>query len=123
MTTCTKCEADNHHRDYPLCVACEPFAHFTHRTDCRCDACAPVETLHRRYRLAPVGSPRAAELAIQINRRNALTPILWCEACFSDTCAHTQPEIVGVSAEQVAEIVIESLPVISGIRFLGAVPR
>lgn len=120
--TCLTCDQENT-RDYLTCLDCEPRVHFTHRADCRCDDCAPLSMLHRRFRFAPAGSERAAALAIRINRRNAETPIIWCEDCFSDTCEHARPELVGISAEQVAEIVIESLPEIAGVRFLGGVPR
>ncbi len=49
-------------------------------------------------------------------------PTVACGECGTIFRA-TSPELIGISAEQVAEIVIESLPEIAGVGFLGGVPR
>jgi len=39
MFSSCKCGADLL-ADYPVCSTCAKSAHFPHRSDCRCDACA-----------------------------------------------------------------------------------
>lgn len=95
---CPNCPNENL-TDYPVCPACSFQVHFTHRpasSPCRCDECASFEALLIRAENLPQTSERSARLTRLINQKRP-APV-WCEPCFSDTCAHC----VYVEVEKIA---------------------
>lgn len=56
---CIACDNDNL-RDYPVCSACEPRAHFTHRP-CLCDRCAALPAVVVVTGFAPATFDEPAE--------------------------------------------------------------
>lgn len=102
MNSCIRCTNENL-MDYPVCPACAPLAHFTYRSDCRCESCSPNRAKSPNCSIChgaglvteheDTGAP-GVSFAVEVPCECQAESIEissnddWCEICFSSDCIH-----------------------------------